>query len=145
MNTQTQPLTFPDTLLRSSRMPRDSKHSFSVHISEKRGYQVIDPLSKHETEEETHLYSWLGETGVLLNGPCHWNPQRLTGHELFPFIYHVPVLSPSLTPVPKRGGASLNLSSVFYEIPLVSFSLLGIEQAFTSQPKPWANHSGKLL
>lgn len=61
-------LTFPDSLLRSSRMLRH-KHSFSVHISEKRGYQVMGPLSKHGTEEETHLYSWLGETGVLLNGP----------------------------------------------------------------------------
>lgn len=137
-HTQIQPLTFPDTLLRSSRIPRDSKHSFSVHISEKRGYQVIDPPQANTAQRKrpTSIHSRLGETGVLLNGPGHWNPQRLTGHVLFPFIYHVPVLSPSLTPAPRRDGASLNLSSMLREIPLVSFSSLEIEQDFISWSKP---------
>lgn len=83
-------------------------------------------LNKHGTREETHLYSQLGEIKVLLNeNPCVALVLTVADWPCSLTIYHLPLLSPSLTPAPcsiawpaKRDGASLNHNTMFCEIPI---------------------------
>lgn len=145
-----QPLIFPDQLLRSPRMPKYTKGSLQHVYLRKEGLSSHRPPSKHGTKKETHVYSQ-PEVGVPLNeNLCHWYPQEQNSHAFLqltgiamrsyssPLTYSesIPHTSTLRHSVASKEGWNLVKSQrcVLWNscFPLVSFSRLGLGQAFTS-------------